>query len=93
MPDMSCRKCGGTLRKFSLCVECRRPIQHLCTECGILTSPTFHNECFYFMSNVQTRMNRMGSNDLLTYDLLMPKKSNLKYLTIIKKSIDRLQSR
>lgn len=73
MPDVSCRKCGGILRKFSLCVECRRPVQHICVECGMLTSPIFHDECFYFMNNVQTRMKRILPNDLFD-DLIMSEK-------------------
>jgi len=74
MPDTSCRKCGGILRKFSLCVECRRPVQHICTKCGILTSPAIHDECFYFMNDIQTRMNRIIPNDPLADNLVMPEK-------------------
>jgi len=46
MPDVSCRKCGGSLMKFSLCAECRNPLQQICGVCGLQTAQTFHNQCF-----------------------------------------------
>lgn len=49
MPDESCRKCGGQLRKHSVCAECRQEINQICIECGNMTELKFHAECFYFI--------------------------------------------
>ena len=47
MPDESCRKCGGILKRFSLCAECRQATQQICVKCGSLTMDTLHMNCFY----------------------------------------------
>lgn len=56
MPDTSCRKCGGLLTKFSLCAECRKPIQQICTSCRITTSQVFHKDCFYHVDSFQSNI-------------------------------------
>ncbi|HZS73586.1 MAG TPA: hypothetical protein VFA69_03680 [Candidatus Nitrosotalea sp.] len=39
-----------------------------------MTSPAIHDECFYFMNDIQTRMNRIIPNDPLADNLVMPEK-------------------
>lgn len=58
MPDTSCRKCGGLLTKFSLCAECRKPVQQICTSCGVTTLQIFHKDCFYHVDSFQTNVLR-----------------------------------
>ena len=52
MPDESCRKCGGILKKCSLCAECRKVTQHICVKCGSLTMDTLHINCFYSIESI-----------------------------------------
>ena len=53
MPDESCRKCGGTLKRCSLCAECRQATQHICVKCGSLTLDNLHTSCFYVIESVR----------------------------------------
>lgn len=53
MPDESCRMCGGSLVRYSLCSECRKPIQRICINCGISTLEQFHSDCFYHIESLQ----------------------------------------
>ena len=53
MPDESCRKCGGMLKKCALCAECRQVIQHICVKCGSLTMDILHTNCFYTIESIQ----------------------------------------
>ncbi len=63
MPDTLCRKCGGTLTRFSLCAECRDPIQQICTICGTATSQAFHKDCFYHIDSFQ--INRFNDDNII----------------------------
>ena len=47
MPDESCRKCGGVLTSYSLCQECRKSIQRICTDCNLKTEEQFHESCLH----------------------------------------------
>ncbi len=53
MPDESCRKCGGMLKRCSLCAECRRATQQICMECGSLTIYNLHTDCFCIIEATQ----------------------------------------
>jgi len=53
MPDESCRKCGGILKRYSLCAECRKATQLICVKCGSLTMDTLHMNCFYNVDFVE----------------------------------------
>jgi predicted amidophosphoribosyltransferase len=53
MPDESCRRCGGTLIKFSLCAECRRTMQQVCPKCGLITVEKLHRDYFYAIEPIQ----------------------------------------
>lgn len=44
MPDESCRTCGGELRKYTLCAECRKTLQWICKSCNFTTLET-HPHC------------------------------------------------
>jgi hypothetical protein len=47
MPDESGRKCGGEIKKYSLCAQCRHVTRKICIECGWLTLDQVHQDCFY----------------------------------------------
>ncbi len=47
MPDDSCRKCGLTLMRFSICAVCRKVIKYVCVNCGLKTTEQIHASCFY----------------------------------------------
>ena len=53
MPDESCRKCGGMLKRCSLCAECRQATKHICVKCGSLTIDVLHVNCFYATESIQ----------------------------------------
>jgi hypothetical protein len=53
MPDELCRMCGGSLVIYSLCSACRKPIQRICMNCGIITLEQFHSDCFYHIESFQ----------------------------------------
>ncbi len=55
MPDESCRMCGGTLIKRTLCAECREVISLICANCGTQTQEQFHDYCFYQVESIQTK--------------------------------------
>jgi len=38
----SCRRCGGTLKKYSLCAVCRQAMQHICIQCGSKSEGMLH---------------------------------------------------
>lgn len=38
----SCRKCGGPLKKYSLCAICRQAMQHICIQCGSKSEGMLH---------------------------------------------------
>jgi predicted amidophosphoribosyltransferase len=66
MPDESCRTCGGTLKKCSLCAECRKAIQQICTRCGLKTIEQLHADCFYGIESIQKMHNfLLSSHDLI----------------------------
>jgi len=47
LPDESCRKCGGLLLEFSICGDCREPIQLICRICSQKTEFKYHDGfCF-----------------------------------------------
>ncbi|MGQ0606335.1 MAG: hypothetical protein ACT4OD_05230 [Candidatus Nitrosotenuis sp.] len=46
MPDESCRNCGGTLRKCTICAECRGAVSLVCIQCGKRTQEQIHALCF-----------------------------------------------
>ena len=58
MPDDSCRKCGGTLVKYSLCAGCMRAIQQICLECGSKSEEMSH-QCHLNLQIHQTRNSMM----------------------------------
>lgn len=41
-----CRICGGLLKKYSVCAECRESIRQICSNCRIPTEEYFHDCCF-----------------------------------------------
>lgn len=51
MPDESCRICGGTLVNCSLCPECKKVIQRICSLCGLKTENQLHGNCLYLESH------------------------------------------
>lgn len=53
MPDELCRSCGSSIVNYSLCSQCRKPIQRICINCGNNTLTQFHNDCFYHIESVQ----------------------------------------
>lgn len=53
MPDESCRKCGGGLKKYALCAACRKVTQQICIICGLLTADSLHVDCFYDIDLIQ----------------------------------------
>jgi len=46
MPDESCRKCGKELESYTLCSQCRRPTQKICSFCRMTTLQQPHEHCF-----------------------------------------------
>ncbi len=50
MPDESCRTCGGELRKYTLCAECKKVLQYICKSCNFTTLET-HPHCLYVESH------------------------------------------
>ncbi|MEM2160030.1 MAG: hypothetical protein QXN55_03645 [Candidatus Nitrosotenuis sp.] len=46
MPDESCRKCGGPLKKCTICAECRGAVAFICVHCGTRTIEQVHALCF-----------------------------------------------
>ncbi|GEM_PF-2871487 len=47
MPDESCRSCGLSLMRYSICAVCRKVIKYVCAECGSITTEQIHIDCFY----------------------------------------------
>lgn len=45
--DTLCRKCGESLLEFSFCVECKEPIQQICSVCKRMTEEQYHKDCVY----------------------------------------------
>lgn len=50
----SCRRCGGTLTKYSLCAVCRQAMQHICVQCGFKSEGMLHR-CHLYLDVYQTR--------------------------------------
>lgn len=47
MPDQSCRSCGLSLMRYSICAVCRKVIKHVCVKCGSRTIEQLHTDCFF----------------------------------------------
>ncbi|MEX0657418.1 MAG: hypothetical protein WD154_07745 [Nitrosopumilaceae archaeon] len=45
MPDESCRTCGGSLTKRTLCAECKKATSMICVNCGKQTLEQNHEDC------------------------------------------------
>ncbi|MDP3779804.1 MAG: hypothetical protein AABX15_00735 [Thermoproteota archaeon] len=45
MPDESCRICGGSLTKRTLCAECKKATSMICVNCGKQTLEQSHENC------------------------------------------------
>lgn len=54
----SCRKCGGTLKKYSLCAICRQAMQHICMQCGSKSEGMSH-PCHTYGDMRQSRRSMM----------------------------------
>ena len=54
MPDNSCRRCGGSLTKYSLCAVCKQSIQHICVDCGSKSEGKLH-QCHLRLEAYKTR--------------------------------------
>lgn len=50
----SCRRCGGTLKKYSLCAICRQAMQHICMQCGSKSEGMLH-PCHTYDDMCQTQ--------------------------------------
>ena len=54
MPDESCRRCGGTLTKYSLCAVCKQAMQHICVQCDSKSEVMLH-QCHVHLDIYQIR--------------------------------------
>ena len=55
----SCRRCGGNLKKYSLCAICRQVMQHICIQCGSKSEGMLHS-CNDYADVGQTRNSMIG---------------------------------
>ena len=65
MPDESCRKCGGILKGYSLCAECKKITSRICTMCGIRSVELIHNHCF-LLEDRQSRIDMIEDTFVVT---------------------------